>query len=55
MKKCPDCKKYTLENTCPVCKVDTKTPHPAKFSPIKEMKYKKYKKQSFKLEKIISD
>ncbi|MGD0176219.1 MAG: RNA-protein complex protein Nop10 [Candidatus Bathyarchaeia archaeon] len=33
LRKCPDCKTYTLKQTCPKCGTSTVTPHPSKFSP----------------------
>ena len=42
MKICPECKKYTLKDLCPLCKVRTVNPHPPKFSP--EDKYGKYRR-----------
>ncbi|GBC75600.1 hypothetical protein HRbin06_00919 [archaeon HR06] len=33
LRKCEKCNLYTLELTCPKCKSETISPHPAKFSP----------------------
>ena len=41
LRKCSKCDKYTLKNECPVCKEDTKSAHPAKFSP--DDKYMRYR------------
>lgn len=30
---CRSCHRYTLSETCPVDQGDTRTPHPARFSP----------------------
>ena len=27
LKKCPSCKKYTLKDSCPKCKTETKSAH----------------------------
>lgn len=44
MKKCPNCKSYTLKDLCPNCKGKTLSAHPMKFSLEKEKKYGKYRK-----------
>ncbi|QLH09760.1 RNA-protein complex protein Nop10 [Candidatus Nitrosotenuis sp. DW1] len=41
IRKCPDCKKYTLKDACPHCSSKTNTVHPAKFSP--DDKYARYR------------
>jgi len=46
MKKCPSCKRYTLKEVCPICKIKTKSAHPLKFSLERERKYGKYRKLS---------
>ncbi|MEK6937912.1 MAG: nucleolar RNA-binding Nop10p family protein [Nanoarchaeota archaeon] len=46
--KCPQCSRYTLEETCPVCKVATLIPRPPKFS--SEDKYAKMKREMKKPE-----
>ncbi|MEM4312401.1 MAG: RNA-protein complex protein Nop10 [Nitrososphaerales archaeon] len=33
LRKCKNCKKYTLELKCPTCGAETFSPHPPKFSP----------------------
>ncbi|TMI20228.1 RNA-protein complex protein Nop10 [Candidatus Bathyarchaeota archaeon] len=33
MRRCPNCSRYTLKETCPACGTPTKSPHPPKFSP----------------------
>jgi len=33
LRKCPECKLYTLKNECKKCNGITKSVHPAKFSP----------------------
>ncbi|GAB6102482.1 RNA-protein complex protein Nop10 [Thermococcus atlanticus] len=33
IKKCPECGRYTLMETCPVCGAETKVAHPPRFSP----------------------
>ena len=39
---CDDCKKYSLKEICSVCDKKTRTPKPAKFSPLD--KYGKYRR-----------
>ncbi|WP_082096033.1 RNA-protein complex protein Nop10 [Candidatus Nitrosotenuis cloacae] len=41
LRKCPECKKYTLKDECPHCQSKTTTAHPAKFSP--DDKYARYR------------
>jgi H/ACA ribonucleoprotein complex subunit 3 len=41
LRKCPQCKKYTLKEDCPQCAVKTVTAHPAKYSP--DDKYARYR------------
>ena len=41
MRKCPDCKKYTLKDDCPQCGNKTVTVHPGKYSP--DDKYARYR------------
>ncbi len=41
LRKCPKCGTYTLKNECNSCKEETKTVHPAKFSP--DDKYLRYR------------
>ena len=41
LRKCSECKKYTLKEECPACKAKTTTAHPAKFSP--DDKYARYR------------
>ena len=43
IKKCPNCKKYTLKEVCLICKTKTISAHPLKFSLEKEKKYSKYR------------
>lgn len=33
LKKCPNCRRYTLEEKCPRCGNTTYSAHPPKFSP----------------------
>jgi len=44
MKKCPNCKTYTMREVCPKCGAKTINAHPLKFSLEKEKKYSKYRK-----------
>ncbi len=46
--KCPQCLRYTLEASCPVCKVATFLPRPPKFSLVD--KYAKMKREMKKPE-----
>ena len=41
IRKCPNCGRYTLKEKCPVCSVETISPHPARFSP--DDKYVEYR------------
>lgn len=43
LRKCVSCNNYTLKEKCPKCNEETKTCHPAKFSP--DDKYMKYRRQ----------
>ena len=54
LKKCVKCNKYTLKNTCPICKETSINAHPQKFSLEKEKKYGKYRRQRFKLKETKS-
>jgi H/ACA ribonucleoprotein complex subunit 3 len=33
LKRCINCRTYTLEEKCPKCGEETRSPHPPKFSP----------------------
>jgi H/ACA ribonucleoprotein complex subunit 3 len=33
LRVCRGCGRYTMRTTCPACGGDTRTPHPARFSP----------------------
>jgi len=41
IRRCDKCVLYTLKEECPKCGSETRSPHPAKFSP--SDKYAKYK------------
>ncbi len=41
IRKCKDCNRYTLKESCPVCNHDTISAHTAKFSP--DDKYMRYR------------
>ena len=41
LRKCSKCGVYTLKNDCPKCNEETKSAHPAKFSP--DDKYMRYR------------
>ena len=41
LRKCSKCHQYTLKETCKRCSENTKSAHPAKFSP--DDKYIKYR------------
>ena len=41
LRKCSKCFQYTLKETCPKCKEQTISAHPAKFSP--DDKYMRYR------------
>ncbi|MEM0015407.1 MAG: RNA-protein complex protein Nop10 [Zestosphaera sp.] len=34
LRKCPNCGRYTLRESCPACNTRTVCPHPPRFSPI---------------------
>ncbi|MFB6088644.1 MAG: RNA-protein complex protein Nop10 [Candidatus Aenigmatarchaeota archaeon] len=49
IRKCYNCDKYTLAETCPECGEETKNPHPPKFSPEdKHGKYRRMMKKNMK-------
>ena len=41
LRKCTKCNRYTLKEKCNVCNENTKSAHPAKFSP--DDKYMRYR------------
>ncbi len=41
MRRCTGCGRYTLKNSCPECGTETRSVHPAKFSP--DDKYMRYR------------
>ena len=41
LRKCDKCKKYSLKESCSICKEQTVSVHPAKFSP--DDKYMRYR------------
>jgi H/ACA ribonucleoprotein complex subunit 3 len=41
MRKCTNCKRYTLKEECIICGKDTSTVHPGKYSP--DDKYARYR------------
>ena len=41
IRKCPQCKRYTLKYSCPICGSRTVVAHPHRFSP--EDKYVRYR------------
>ncbi len=41
LRKCINCNSYTLKDKCQKCREDTKSVHPAKFSP--DDKYLRYR------------
>ncbi|MGI0046224.1 MAG: RNA-protein complex protein Nop10 [Nitrosotalea sp.] len=41
MRKCSECKTYTLKDQCPKCGNDTTSVHPGKYSP--DDKYARYR------------
>ena len=41
LRRCKNCKLYTLKEVCPKCKSETESAHPAKFSP--DDKYMRYR------------
>lgn len=55
IRKCPNCRRYTIKDMCPRCGTKTVTPHPHRFSPEdKYVEYRvkmKYKELIEKLEK----
>jgi H/ACA ribonucleoprotein complex subunit 3 len=46
LRKCPNCKKYTLKEICPYCGKKTVSPHPPKYSP--QDKFGKFRREAFK-------
>jgi len=48
LKRCLDCKEYTLQETCPHCGVSAKPNRPAKFSP--EDNYGEYRRKLKRLD-----
>ena len=48
IRKCPKCGRYTLEDKCQSCDVDTVTSHPARYSP--DDRYGKYRRIAIQLE-----
>jgi len=43
IRKCPECGRYTLKETCPACGAKTKVAHPPRFSP--EDPYGEYRRR----------
>ncbi len=41
LRRCTKCDTYTLKTSCPKCNQETKSAHPAKFSP--DDKYMRYR------------
>jgi len=41
MRKCDNCKRYTLKDKCPKCGGNTSSVHPGKYSP--DDKYARYR------------
>lgn len=41
LRVCPKCNRYTLKLCCPGCSEETRSAHPAKFSP--DDKYMRYR------------
>ncbi|MDE1826558.1 hypothetical protein DYY67_1465 [Candidatus Nitrosotalea sp. TS] len=41
MRKCTNCKRYTLKDECPKCGSNTASVHPGKYSP--DDKYARYR------------
>jgi H/ACA ribonucleoprotein complex subunit 3 len=33
LRVCRACHRYTLRGTCPQCRAETRTPHPARYNP----------------------
>lgn len=46
IKKCPNCKSYTLHEVCPNCQTETENPTPPPFSP--EDKFGEYRRKAKK-------
>jgi len=46
LKKCPNCKRYTLKEVCPYCGKKTVSPHPPKYSP--QDKFGKFRREALK-------
>jgi H/ACA ribonucleoprotein complex subunit 3 len=46
IRRCPDCKTYTLREICRKCNKKTINPNPPKFSLEKETKYGKYRRKA---------
>ncbi|RMG30936.1 MAG: ribosome biogenesis protein [Methanobacteriota archaeon] len=46
LRKCVECKRYTLSKNCPNCGAKAEYPYPMRFSLEKEVKYRKYIKKS---------
>ena len=44
--KCPKCNKYTMKETCEVCKVNTENSKPPRYSPLD--KFAKYRRKAKK-------
>ncbi len=40
---CPECRRYSMADTCSECDTKTNTPHPSRFSP--EDRYGKYRRE----------
>ncbi len=41
LRRCTNCNRYTMQDTCPICNTKTITAHPPKFSP--DDKYIRYR------------
>ena len=41
MRRCAECGRYTLRRECPKCGADTRSAHPARYSP--DDKYARYR------------
>ncbi|RLG61196.1 RNA-protein complex protein Nop10 [Candidatus Geothermarchaeota archaeon] len=41
IRKCPNCKRYTMRDICDKCGVETRTSHPPRYSP--DDRYRIYK------------
>ncbi|MCX6666040.1 MAG: RNA-protein complex protein Nop10 [Euryarchaeota archaeon] len=48
---CSACKRYTMNEVCPVCKVNTGSPKPARYSP--QDHYGKYRRKLKQLQKNV--